>query len=218
MVNHQAKLAMAVMALMAKTCVVNAKSPDCANPAATNLVSQQLAKYIIDAGLPDTTPAELGKVFEIANIKMTGRNEQLDAYGCEAQYITHYPKDLFALIFKSYSSEAGQADLQARLTKKFGDVQGAVVYGQLQTIFTSAMMASIQQSPGKADTPDGAKKIMLETLAEALDKPNAAAVRYEIFPVQNGSNGATFSIKWEVDDDGGIDVPFVFYRINAAYR
>ncbi len=80
------------------------------------------------------------------------------------------------------------------------------------------MMASIQQSPGKADTPDGAKKIMLETLAEALDKPNAAAVRYEIFPVQNGSNGATFSIKWEVDDDGGIDVPFVFYRINAAYR
>jgi len=70
LVNHQTKFAMAVMALMATTCVVNAKSPDCANPAATTLVSQQLAKYIIDAGVPDTTPAELGKVFEIANIKM----------------------------------------------------------------------------------------------------------------------------------------------------
>jgi len=206
------------MALVATSCATNAKSPDCANPAATNLVAQQLAKYIIDAGVPDTTPAELGKVFEIANIKMTGRNEQLDAYGCEAQYIAHYPKDLSALIFKSYSSEAGQADLQARLTKKFGDIQGAVVYGQLQAIFTSAMLASAQQSPGKADTPDGAKQIMKDTLAQALDQPNSAAVRYEIFPVQNGSNGATFSIKWEVDDDGGIDVPFVFYRINAAYR
>jgi len=70
MVNHLGKLAVTVLALMAATCGVNAKSPDCANPAATTLVAQQLAKYIIDAGVPDTTPAELGKVFEIANIKM----------------------------------------------------------------------------------------------------------------------------------------------------
>ena len=203
---------------MASAATVNAKSPECANPAATNLVAQQLAKYIIDAGVPDTTPAELGKAFEIANIKTTGRREQLDAYGCEAEYITHYPKDLSSLIFKSYSSEEGQAELQARLTKKFGDVLGAVVYGQLQAVFTSAILASAQQSPGKADTPGVASQIIKNTLTETLDKPNPATVRYEIFPVQNGSNGATFSIKWEVDDDGGIDVPFVFYRINAAYR
>jgi hypothetical protein len=218
MVNEHSKYAIALFALLATATVGNAKTPDCANPAATTLVAQQLAKYIIDAGVPDATPAELGKVFEIANIKMTGRKEQLDAYGCEAEYITHYPKDLSSLIFKSYSTEAGQAELQSRLTKKFGDVQGAVVYGQLQSIFMSAMMASVQQSPGKADSPDGARQIVKDTLAEALDKPNPATVRYEIFPVQNGSNGATFSIKWEVDDDGGIDVPFVFYRINAAYR
>ena len=93
-----------------------------------------------------------------------------------------------------------------------------VLYGQLQAVFTSAILASAQQSPGKADTPGVASQIIKNTLTETLDKPNPATVRYEIFPVQNGSNGATFSIKWEVDDDGGIDVPFVFYRINAAYR
>lgn len=216
--NSYLKCATILIALSANSAAGNAKSPDCANPAATTLVAQQLAKYIIDAGVPDATPEELGKVFEIANIKMTGRNEQLDAFGCEAEYIAHYPKDLSSLIFKSFSSEAGKVELQERLTKKFGDVQGAVVFGQLQGIFSSAMLASVQQSPGKADTPDGVRQIIKDTLTEALDKPNPSTVRYQIFPVQNGSNGATFSIKWEVDDDGGIDVPFVFYRVNAAYR
>ena len=196
----------------------SAAVPDCANPATTSLVSQQLAKYIIDAGVPDTNPADLGKAFEIANVRMTARDEQLDAYRCDAEFIVHYPKDLSSLIFASYSSQAGQAELQAKLNKKYGETQGLVVYGQLQSVMTNGLLYLEQQTPGTSGTPEGLKQAIKQILSELFDKPSPEPVRYEIYPVKNGTGGANFSVKWGVDNDGGIDLPFIFYRINAAYR
>ena len=218
MVSYQFRGGLAALVWIGATTIGMAKSPNCTNALSTNLVSQQLSKYMIDSGVPDTTPAELATVFEIANIQMIGHKEQQDTYSCEADYIVHYPKDLSTLILNSYSTAAGQLELQANLAKKFGKVQAAVDFNKMQSIFMTALSAAKQQSTGKSLKQDELSQAIKSTLSDTLDQPNPGTIRYTIFPIKQINGGPAYDIKWDVDDDGSIDIPLFFFKINAAYR
>ncbi len=190
------------------------KTPTCSSNKAIELVKDGIAEELIEIGVANYKKDELSRSILIESIKTVSIDERLDSYVCNGNLLMNYPIGLADNIYRSYSTEKGRDNILIKLKKKYGEIPGFLIHGQMIAILSISTIGAVFNRmllPNNEDN-DASLKEMLKIFLE--DK---IPISYEVFSIQNNKD-ASFQVKWQFDDSKYLNVIEIFLNVSSVYE
>ena len=177
-----------------------AKTPDCSEPAMTELILSGIAEQYDKA-----ISANLRNALSLQAISIEKHDEKLDKYACKAELVITHDAGLLKKMFEpAVLGEMKVSGLIAdSLRKTHGDASD-VMFGTYSGYLTSAMMISMydpQVLTAEPNKGNPTRDAILETVGDYLNKENKIEFIYSITPVKNQDGKSSYQTEWLIGDE-----------------